>query len=190
MVRYSSRTRIFREGGKNVIAPNSGISVFNCCELKNVIEGKGMDELDFDVYLPTKNKNLQRNLVWTLEQKRQLIWSILKDMHIPKLTVITRRRWKGNNVNLVQVIDGKQRVNAVMSFIKKEFALIHNGNEYFIDDLDEILLGQIMSYSFKADEYYEYPDDLFTDEEKIYLFEFVNFFGTPQDIEHLNNLKK
>lgn len=171
---------------------NSGISLFNGFELKRWLEGSGWDDLDFDVYLKTKNKNLQRDLVWTLEQKRQLIWSILKRMHIPKITVINYKRHLGPNTNrnLLQIIDGKQRVNAFISFIRGDFGIELNGNEYFLNDLDEILKGQIMSYYFVADEYYEYSDDLFTDDEKIYLFELVNFFGTPLDIKHLEDLKK
>jgi len=37
--------------------------------------------LDFDVYLPSIGKNLQRPFVWTLEQKQALILSVLKGMH-------------------------------------------------------------------------------------------------------------
>jgi hypothetical protein len=41
-----------------------------------------------------------------------------------------------------------------------------------------------------ADVAYEYHDALISDEWKIAWFEMINFAGTPQDIEHLNNLKK
>ena len=34
------------------------------------------NDIDWDVYLPTKGKNLQRGFVWTLEQKRELILSV------------------------------------------------------------------------------------------------------------------
>lgn len=166
---------------------NSGISLFNGFDLKR--NGDHEIEFDFDVFLPTKHMNLQRGLVWTLEQKRQFIWSILKGQHIPKIVVITRRNYDFSKKPSYQVIDGKQRINAFISFICGEFALIHNGVEYFYDDLSDLVMMEINTYSFKADEYYEYPDELFTDDEKIYLFEMVNFFGTPMDIEHINNLK-
>ena len=39
--------------------------------LCRIIDGKYNIVLDFDVYLPTKGKNLQRPLVWTLFQKQQ-----------------------------------------------------------------------------------------------------------------------
>ncbi len=45
-------------------------------------------KIDFDVYLPTIGKNLQRELVWTLDQKREIIWSILIRRHIPKMEFI------------------------------------------------------------------------------------------------------
>ncbi len=37
---------------------------------------------DFEVYLPTKGTNLQRELVWTLEQKKELIKSIILEREI------------------------------------------------------------------------------------------------------------
>jgi hypothetical protein len=40
-----------------------------------------------------------------------------------------------------------------------------------------------------ADVAYSYPDVPITDDQKIAWFEMINFAGTPQDIEHLNNLK-
>lgn len=33
---------------------------------------KGLD-IDWNVYLPSRKRNLQRDFVWTLEQKRELI---------------------------------------------------------------------------------------------------------------------
>lgn len=64
--------------------------------------------LDFDILLPTKNKNLQRPLVWTLFQKQQLIISILKGIRIPSITVLVREH------KHYQVVDGKQRLTTSM----------------------------------------------------------------------------
>ena len=41
-----------------------------------------MLDIDWNVYLPTRKRNLQRDYVWTIEQKRELIWSIFIGRHI------------------------------------------------------------------------------------------------------------
>lgn len=44
--------------------------------------------VDYDVYLPTKRMNLQRPLVWTLEQKQELIISVLKGIDLASISII------------------------------------------------------------------------------------------------------
>lgn len=57
----------------------------------------------------------QRNLVWTIKQKEELIISILKGLPIGDfLFAVT-------NHNLFEPIDGQQRVNAIRGFILDEF---------------------------------------------------------------------
>jgi len=149
----------------------------------NAVTGRFVDIIDFDVYLPTKEKNLQRPLVWTQLQKEQLILSILKDIRIPAITVVVREH------KFYKIIDGKQRLSTLMSFIRGEFSIHYNGENYFIQDLDEWAGYAVNHYAVIGDIYYEYDDMLMTDDELIDLYEMINFVGTPQDIEHLNNLK-
>jgi hypothetical protein len=56
--------------------------------LSELVAGTYGYTVDFDVYLPSKGKNLQRPFCWTLEQKRELILSVLKGVHIQTFTVI------------------------------------------------------------------------------------------------------
>ena len=86
-------------------------------------------ELDFDVYLPTKGINLQRELCWTLHQKQQFVLSILKGNSIPKITII---QYKDERVNstVYKVIDGKQRLNTYIEFYNNEFSIIVDEVEY------------------------------------------------------------
>jgi hypothetical protein len=44
--------------------------------------------IDWDVFLETRGKNLQRDFVWDLNQKRELIWSVLIGRHIPHMALI------------------------------------------------------------------------------------------------------
>lgn len=141
-------------------------------------------ELDFDVFLPSKNKNLQRPFVWTLLQKRELILSILKGVKIAPITVINYDH------KIYKIIDGKQRLSTIISFVKNEFSIIVDGEEYFFKDLDETIRNaEFMFKPICADIGYEYPNQLISDDDKIAWFEMINFSGTPQDVEHLNNLK-
>ena len=72
--------------------------------------------IDFDVYLPSIGKNLQRELCWTLEQKRELINSILIGRHIPHFAIISIIDPNDQKEEIFQVIDGKQRLSSMISF--------------------------------------------------------------------------
>ena len=69
---------------------NYGMSDYSVMRLVKYME-TGDIIVDFDVFLPTKNKNLQRGFVWTQLQKEQLIISILKGIKIPAICVILKR---------------------------------------------------------------------------------------------------
>lgn len=69
------------------------------------------------------NRRYQRKLVWTLEEKQKLIQSILDSYPIPAVIL--------NKINngTYEVIDGLQRLNAVMAFAEQEFPTLDG--EYF-----------------------------------------------------------
>jgi hypothetical protein len=145
---------------------------------------------DFDVFLPTKGLNLQRDLVWTVEQKSALIITILRDQKIPPIVVVQNDKDKSLKYNW-QVIDGKQRMTTLFGYLKNEFPIIYEGTEYFFNDLPEDCQRQIKMYSeIRIDVHYSYDDAPITDQTKIDLFEEINWLGTPQDINHLTKLKK
>jgi hypothetical protein len=149
--------------------------------------------LDFDVYLPTKGKNLQRPLVWNLFQKQQLILSALKGIKLPPIQFILftddAAGTGPDKKQVYHIIDGKQRLTTLLSFYNGEFPIIWDNKEYFFKDLDEWAARRISHMTLDSDRVYTYPDADLTDDQKIAWFEMINFAGTPQDIEHLNNLK-
>lgn len=176
----------------------TGVYVGNVAELCDESWG---DEIDYDVFLPSINQNLQRPFCWTLEQKQQLILSIIKGIYIPKISVInirhhtTKERAKGK---IIQVIDGKQRISTVIDFYKNKFALLVDGNWYYYNDLSDQLKHTILFYDFIGDVVNEHhheghdEDNLknkISDQKKLDWFEQINFTGTPQDSAHLENLK-
>lgn len=164
---------------------NKGLS-YGCIDrLRDLVD------FDFNVYLPSIQMNLQRDLVWSREQKQALILTILRDQKISPIIVIqseaerkerTRYQW--------QVIDGKQRLTTIFSFLSFEFSINYNGVDYFFNDLPQDCQKQIRQYDeFVVDVHYSYSDEPISDQTKIDLFEDINWLGTPQDISHMNKLK-
>lgn len=63
------------------------------------------------------NRRYQRKLVWTLEEKQRLIESILAKYPVPAILIAEREEHPGT----YEIIDGLQRLHAVMSFIDTAF---------------------------------------------------------------------
>lgn len=149
---------------------------------------EGRYQLDFDVYLESKGMNLQRELCWTLLQKQQLILSMLRGIQIPKFVFVEENI--SEKERIFKVIDGKQRFHAIFEFMRNEFSIEVNGQEYFYADLDKSAQQEIAWTNPKIDVHYSYWNDKISDDTLIDLFEQINFLGTPQDVEHLNKLKQ
>jgi hypothetical protein len=140
---------------------------------KNVLRKK----FDFDVYLPSRKMNLQRPLVWTIDQKQSLIESVLIRRSIPPISVIQTID------DTYQVIDGKQRLSAFIEYVQGGFDFCG----YYCDDLPEEYLGQIKRHFVCAYRLCEYETPI-SDDDKIEWFKWINFAGTPQDVTHINKL--
>ncbi len=144
--------------------------------------------IDWNVYLPTKAKNLQRDFVWSLEQKRELIYSMLIGRHIPHCAIVNIVDPNNRNKDIYQIIDGKQRLSTMVDFYDNKFTIEIDSTEYYFKDLPTDYQLAISHYHFRyyiVNEPYETP---MTDEQKINWFKFINFAGTPQDAEHLRRL--
>ncbi|HFD4652407.1 TPA: DUF262 domain-containing protein [Vibrio parahaemolyticus] len=63
------------------------------------------------------NRRYQRKLVWTLEEKQKLIESILNKYPIPAILIAEMKDKSGQ----YEIIDGLQRLHAIMSFIEVAF---------------------------------------------------------------------
>jgi uncharacterized protein with ParB-like and HNH nuclease domain len=74
------------------------------------------------------NRRYQRKLVWTIEEKRSFLDSIANGYPVP---LVLLAEVKSDNSRKLEIIDGMQRMNAIMSFIDQEFDL---HGKYF--DLD------------------------------------------------------
>ncbi len=65
------------------------------------------------------NRRYQRKLVWTLEEKQKLVESILRKYPIPAILLAEKEDDHGR----YEIIDGLQRLNAIVSFIEGAFSL-------------------------------------------------------------------
>ena len=68
------------------------------------------------------NRRYQRKLVWTLEEKQKLIESISKRYPIPAILLAERESDPGT----YEIIDGLQRLHAIVSFIETAFPTLDN----------------------------------------------------------------
>lgn len=76
------------------------------------------------------NRRYQRKLVWTIEEKRSFIDSIMNGYPVPLVLLAEVTNEKGKKL---EIIDGMQRMNALMSFIDQEFDV--NGGYFDLDTM-------------------------------------------------------
>lgn len=157
------------------------------CRIKD-LENK---KIDFDVFLPSRGCNLQREYVWNIEQQRELIMSILLERYIPNACIISLldRNDVKSLIDIWQVIDGKQRILTMLKFYKNEFSILLDGKEYFYKDLSKEYQLEISHYHIIARVVYDNYDKDIPDDDKITWFKLINFAGTSQDKEHLEKFK-
>lgn len=147
-------------------------------------------DFDFDVYLPSIGKNLQRPLIWTLEQKQAFVFTILRNQKLNPIVVVQVKGHENEGNYQFKVIDGKQRLTTLFDYLDNGFSIEINGDYYYYSDLPVDCQRQITGYYLIWDVHYHYEDDPIADQTLIDIFEEVNFLGTSQDIEHLNSLKQ
>lgn len=100
------------------------------------------DRADLDL-----NVDFQRDIVWTLQQKKDLIISMINDIpignfYINSLNIYSEVR-EDDSKSLKEyseidnvLYDGKQRINAILEFVLGEFSITIDGEEYFYGNLD------------------------------------------------------
>lgn len=121
--------------------------------------GMGSSENRFDLDI---DPEFQRGFVWTLEQKQALIVSLLNEMPIGAFYVnktnvykdlpygsdsravieqrdMIRERSRCDNV----LYDGKQRIHAILSYLKGEFFIEINGETYYANELPSMYVFRI-----------------------------------------------
>ena len=177
---------------------DSLIYKFEMCERRRDenyhICGIKVNEVNWNPYVYDKNgkkQYYQRDFVWTLEDKRLLIESIYQGINCGLILVRTHA-WddleklakKGETeLAFIDIVDGKQRLNAVKGFLNNEFT--DNYGNYYSD------LSNDCQREFTGHQLFQYAElgDRTTDEEVLYQFLKLNFAGVPQSQEHIDFVK-
>lgn len=160
---------------------------------RDYFDGK-VPECCFDPIIEQGGKETpyQRELVWTLYQKQLLLESIYNNIDIGKF-VFRCRAWnwieqrvtenKLEHTAFKDLVDGKQRITTLLSFIQDEFADL--SGRYF-SSFSDAAQRQLLGYHNVV--YVELPDET-TDEQTLQTFLAINHLGVPQSEEHINFVK-
>lgn len=98
------------------------------------IRGENVQRI-YDYYVSKKllsNRKYQRKLVWSIEEKQAFIDSIINGFPVP-LILLAEVPYK--DINRYEIIDGMQRLNAIVSFIEGDFAI--NGKYFDLETMVE-----------------------------------------------------
>ena len=90
-------------------------------------------QMAYENYLKEKyivNRRYQRKLVWTLEEEAAFIDSLSKWYSVPLFLFASKEE---QGTVQYEIIDGMQRLNAIMSFIENEYPIEINGTKGFFD---------------------------------------------------------
>lgn len=144
------------------------------------------------VYLADGTKKFyQRPLVWTLEDKQNLVESIYQNIDCGKI-LIRKRSFKEleamgakgeTELAFNDIVDGKQRLDAVRGFIAGEYKDLH-GN-YFAD------LSYMSQHKFTGHQLFSYAEmpENTPDDAVLRQFLKLNFAGVPQSTEHIEYIR-
>ena len=128
------------------------------------------------------DSEFQRESVWKLQQKRELIESILMGLPLPIFY------FNEDKMGRLIVIDGRQRLNAVFSFLNNEFALdklkiLKEFNKKKFEDLDPVYQSKIEDYQIMA----HVIQPMTPDRVKFDIFDRVNRAGTQLNKQEIRN---
>lgn len=133
------------------------------------------------------NPCYQRGLVWSLEQKQAFILALFSGRAYLKPTFLFNG-WS-SGIKAYEVIDGKQRLNTVIEFVKGQFAV--NGCYYKALGLADVRKFIRTPMEYTVIEYYDAKEGMVEMplEQRVELFLQLNEYGQRVDQTHLDNIK-
>ena len=136
------------------------------------------------------NPQYQRSLIWTLEQKQEYITALLKS-HAEIKPVFVLEYENGND-GIYEIVDGKQRLNAVFEFIEDKFSVPFNknqGKEMKFSELSAKDVSKILNFNVEQTVFICF-DGKIPLNFKIELFLEINEKGTRISMEHIKKVKQ
>jgi hypothetical protein len=127
------------------------------------------------------NPDYQRDLVWDLSDKQKLIESIFNQIDIGKFVLIHLDH-QPQQKYYYEVLDGKQRINALYEFYTDQFT--YKG--YYFSDLSFRQRSHIDNYAISI----AMTSRELTEKEKIEYFLSLNNGGKQVSEDHLNKISK
>ena len=191
---FTLPTPLFIETVKHTKRDNKGESIYSKLQKENFNKNLNITKINsrcsfLEYYLTGQidfNPKYQRALVWTTEQKEKYIKALIQDKADITPTFITKP-YTANDY-LYEVLDGKQRLNAILSYIKGEFSI---DNIYYKDLTQEDVHKFLRTpYNYTIITYInERGENAMPENMKIELFLQINEYGTKISQEELTRIK-
>lgn len=100
----------------------------------------------------------QREYVWNLKQKQRYVEFILRGGNTGKDIYCNCPNWnKVKNITSYVLVDGKQRINAVLGYLNNEFKIF---NKYYHKDFEDNLHILIASFTWHVNDLQTYKEVL------------------------------
>lgn len=128
------------------------------------------------------NPEYQRGYAWTLEDKQQLIHSIMQHIDIGKMVFINYE-WSADRPYGYEILDGKQRLNALVEFFEGRFT--YKGLTY-----QQLCSIDRRVFKDTRIQYVDVSEHDMTTSRKLQLFLSVNIAGVPQSAEHIAHIQR
>ena len=135
------------------------------------------------------NPEYQRELVWTIEQKQAFVKTLMiGDVDLCP-TLITEPYSKEKRKREYEVLDGKQRMMAVIEYIRGKFSI--DGLYYKDLSLGDVSRLMNATFKYRLIKYYDKKKGFskMTIEQKVELFLQINEYGQRVSEEHLDKIK-
>ena len=136
------------------------------------------------------NPQYQRSLIWTLEQKQEYITALLKSRTEIKPVFVLE--YENGNDGIYEVVDGKQRLNAIFEFIEDKFSVPFDKSqekEMKFSELSAKDVSKILNFNVEQTVFICF-DGKIPLSFKIELFLEINEKGTRISEEHIKKVKQ
>lgn len=153
-----------------------------------------VQELNWNPYFLKNGEKIyyQRDFVWSLNDKQLLIESIINGIEIGKILIRKRsfewieKQLKLGNLEVAfkDIVDGKQRLNAILGFVQNEFCDIRG---YFYEDYSDNAKYKFMNFMGVS---FGEMGEKCTDEDVKETFLGINYAGVQMSQEHLEYVKQ